>query len=36
LRDLAHQSSRLVQAAITDLDGVKAIGREVREKASRR
>ena len=26
LRDLAHQSPRLVQASITDLDGVKAIG----------
>jgi galactonate dehydratase len=32
LRHLAHQSSPWYKPAITDLDGVKAIGREVREK----
>ena len=32
LRDLAHQSPDYYKPAITDLDGVKAIGREVREK----
>jgi len=32
LRDVAHQSPKLYKPPIENLDGVKAIGREVREK----